>query len=145
MILLGIRRLRALVATLPVHRRHHLVHLRIREQRLAQSIEDSPREQPTRTTYPGYQASPPHSSRSPPPWLGPHVAAFQALVKVAHHRGHQHVDLAVEEVVGGRNDARIDHDALLRLELLDQADDVFMWHDGVLVAMNDETRGRAGG
>src|SRR5262249_52549215 len=145
MILLGIRRLRDFVATLPVHRRHYLVLLWTTGNR---ATRPSPRKwegkweevaagsfdrlKPPRanslceTTYPGEQPIQVirrrYSPRSSPARLGPRVAAFQALVEVAHHRGHQHVDLAVEEVVGGWNDARIDHDALLGLKLLDQAD-----------------------
>jgi hypothetical protein len=59
------------------------------------------------------KAAPSPRPRPSPARLWPRVARFEALVKVARHRGHQRANLAVEEVIRGLHDARIDHDSLL--------------------------------
>src|ERR1051326_3204657 len=72
------------------------------------------------------------------------AVALEALVEIQAHGLHQGLDLAVEEMVRARNDFLIDDDALLGLELLDEAGHVLGRDDGILVAMDDEARGRAG-
>src|SRR5258706_1669148 len=68
----------------------------------------------------------------------------EALVEIAADRLHQRIDLAIEKMIGARDHLLLDHDAFLRLELLDQAADVLVRHHGILVAMNDHAGGRAG-
>src|SRR5687767_3130765 len=55
------------------------------------------------------------------------------------------VDLALVEVVGAIDDLLLDGDALLRLEFVDQLLHGRGRRHAVLVAMDDETRRRAGG
>src|ERR1700674_3912704 len=38
------------------------------------------------------------------------AAALETLVEIADHRGHQHVDLAIEEMICGRHDTLLDDD-----------------------------------
>src|SRR5271156_5157403 len=71
-------------------------------------------------------------------------ALSQPLVEITPDRGHQRLDLAVEEMVGAGNDLLLDDDALLRLELLHEIGHVAMRHDRVLVAVDDEAGRRAG-
>ena len=47
-------------------------------------------------------------------------------------------------MVGALHDLLLDHDALLRLELVDQRGDVLGRHHRVLVAMDDQPGRRAG-
>jgi len=69
----------------------------------------------------------------------------QPLVEVLVHRHHQILDLAVEEMVGADDHLLVDHDALLGLELVDQAGDILVRHHRVLVAVHDQAGRRAGG
>src|SRR5688572_23976661 len=69
---------------------------------------------------------------------------LQTLVEIEPDRLHQRLDLAVEEVVGAGHDFLLDDDALLRLELVDQAGDVLVRDDRVLVAVDDQP-GRGAG
>jgi hypothetical protein len=128
MILLGIRRLRDLVATLPLHRRHHLVYVRITTGTAARSAVQSIRmplacvpplrnreQQRARFVVIRTKAAPSPRARPSPARLWPRIARFEALVKVARYRGHQRANLAIEEVIRGLYDARIDHNSLLRL------------------------------
>src|SRR5262249_56527136 len=69
---------------------------------------------------------------------------LEALVEIAVDRLHQRIDLAVEKVIGARDHLLLDHDALLRLELLDEAADVLVRHHRILVAMNDHAGRWAG-
>src|SRR5262249_36460168 len=69
---------------------------------------------------------------------------LETLVEIDADRLHQRVDLAVEEMVGARDHLLLDHDALLGLELVDQAADVLVRYDGILVAVNDHAGGGAG-
>src|SRR5262245_66252795 len=69
---------------------------------------------------------------------------LEALVEIAVDRLHQRIDLAVEKVIGARDHLLLDHDALLRLELLDEAADVLVRHHRILVAMDDHPGGWAG-
>src|ERR1043166_6110765 len=81
----------------------------------------------------------------PDPWSGGAGAVeLEALVEIAGDRLHQHVDLAVEEMVRAGNDFLIDHDSLLGLELLDQRGHVLGRDHRVLVAVHDHPGGRAG-
>ena len=48
-------------------------------------------------------------------------------------------------MVGARDHLLLDDDALLGLELVDQAGDVLVRHHCILVAVNDHARRRAGG
>src|ERR1700722_4709319 len=78
--------------------------------------------------------------------LGPGLGAGRkALVEIGADRDHQRLDLAVEEMVGALHDLLLDHDALLGLELLDEAGHVLLRHHRILVAMDDQAGGRAGG
>src|ERR1700730_13628634 len=43
------------------------------------------------------------------------AAALETLVEIADHRGHQHVDFAIEGMIGGPHDTLLHDDALLRL------------------------------
>src|SRR5947209_1130998 len=65
-------------------------------------------------------------------------------VEITGHRFHQRLKLAIEEMVCARDDLLIDHDPLLRLELLDKGVDVLWRHHGVFFAMHDEPGRRAG-
>src|SRR5437879_70242 len=67
---------------------------------------------------------------------------LQALVEIGADGGHQRLDLGVEEMIGAGHDLLVDNDALLGLELVDQAADVLVRHHRVLVAMNDQAGGR---
>src|SRR6266446_10455963 len=69
---------------------------------------------------------------------------LEALVEIAADRLHQRIDLSIEKVIGARDHLLLDHDALLRLELLDEAADVLVRHHRVLIAMNDHAGGWAG-
>src|ERR1700724_932626 len=81
-----------------------------------------------------------------PARLGPRRGAGRKPpVEIGADPGHQRLELAVEEVVGAGHDLLLDHDALLRLELLDEAGHVLLRHHGILIAVDDQTRGRAGG
>jgi hypothetical protein len=52
-----------------------------------------------------------------PPRLRPCIpASLQPLVEVAHHRGHRHVDLAIEEMVAARPEQRMREFAPRRVE-----------------------------
>src|SRR5437763_3403120 len=91
-------------------------------------------------------AGPAALSRPPPARFGARLGAGrQPLVEIGADRGHQRLELAVEEVVGALHDLLLDHDALLGLELLDQAADVLRRDHRVLVAVDDQAGGRAGG
>src|SRR4051812_43893000 len=70
---------------------------------------------------------------------------LETLVEIAGDRLHQRLNLAVKEMVGARDHLLLDHDAFLGLQLIDQAGDVLVRHHGILVAMDDHARGRAGG
>src|ERR1051326_7242259 len=59
------------------------------------------------------------------------AVALEALVEIQAHGLHQGLDLAVEEMVRARNDFLIDDDALLGLELLDEAGHVLGRDDGI--------------
>src|SRR5437588_10050225 len=65
------------------------------------------------------------------------------LVEIAADCLHQCIDLAVEEMIGARDHLLLDHDALLRLELLDEDADVLVRHHCILIAMNDHAGGWA--
>src|SRR5712675_1549261 len=65
-------------------------------------------------------------------------------VEIAGHRLHQRLQLAVEEMVGAGDDLLVDHDALLGLQFFDQGVDILGRHHGILLAMHDQARGRAG-
>src|SRR5215813_4107607 len=69
---------------------------------------------------------------------------LEALVEIAANRLHQRIDLAVEKMIGARDHLLLDHDALLRLKLLDEAADVLVRHHRILVAVNDHAGGWAG-
>ena len=56
----------------------------------------------------------------------------------------QRLDAVFEEMIGARNHRVLDLDALLRLELLDEAGDFLQGRDAVLVAMHEQAGGRAG-
>src|SRR5580693_1515060 len=71
-------------------------------------------------------------------------ALAEPLVEILADRGHQRLDLAVEEMVGAGNDFLLDDDAFLRLEFFHQVGDVARRHHRVLVAMDDQAGGRAG-
>src|SRR5262249_56112968 len=70
---------------------------------------------------------------------------LQALVEISADRLHQSIDLAVEEMIGARDHLLLDHDALLGLELFDEAADVLVRHHRILVAVNDHAGGGTGG
>src|SRR5262249_39895068 len=70
---------------------------------------------------------------------------LQALVEINTDRLHQRIDLAVEEMIGARDHLLLDHDALLGLELFDEAADVLVRHHRILVAVNDHAGGGTGG
>src|SRR5215468_7085167 len=72
------------------------------------------------------------------------AVGLEALVEIAADRLHQRIDLAVEKVIGAGNHLLLDHDALLCLELLDEAADVLVRHHRILVAMNDHAGRWAG-
>src|SRR4029078_3706258 len=80
---------------------------------------------------------------SKPKALTPPVA-LEPLVEIDADRLHQRLDLAVEEVIGAGDHLLLYDDALLGLELVDEAGDVLVRHDRVLVAVNDQTGRRAG-
>src|ERR1700733_8112279 len=65
-------------------------------------------------------------------------------IEIRRDRLHQRLKLAIEEMIRAGDDLLIDHDALLRLELLDQRIDVFRRHYRILLAMDDQAGGRAG-
>src|SRR5260370_4230026 len=69
---------------------------------------------------------------------------LEALVEVAADRLHQRIDLSIEKVIGARDHLLLDHDALLRFELLDEAAHVLVRHHHILIAMNDHAGGWAG-
>src|SRR5262245_38896134 len=69
---------------------------------------------------------------------------LQPLVEILPDRLHQRLDPGVEEVVGAGDHLLLDDDALLGLELVDQAGDVLVRHHRVLVAMDDQAGRRAG-
>ena len=84
------------------------------------------------------------SPRATSPWLGPRSwAGGNTLVEIATDVADQRVDLVVEEMVGAGDDPLVDNDPLLRLELFDQRVDVLLRRDRILVAMDDQARGRA--
>src|SRR6516165_4778956 len=69
---------------------------------------------------------------------------LEPFIEIAADRRHQRFDFAVKEMIGAGHDLLLDHNALLRLELLDQIGHVSMRHHGVFVAMDNEPRRRAG-
>src|SRR4051794_15830514 len=69
---------------------------------------------------------------------------LEALVEISADRLHQRLDLAIEEMVGAGDDLLLDHDALLRFELLDKAADVLVGNYSVAIAVNNQPGGRAG-
>src|SRR5258708_30633633 len=69
---------------------------------------------------------------------------LEALAKLAADRLHQRIDLSNEKVIGARDHLLLDHDALLRFELLDEAAHVLVRHHHILIAMNDHAGGWAG-
>src|SRR6185312_4568099 len=68
----------------------------------------------------------------------------ETLVEILAERRQKRLDLAVEEVVGALHHLLLDDDALLRLQLLDQRVHVLGRHHRILVAVDDQARGRAG-
>src|SRR5260370_41314644 len=69
---------------------------------------------------------------------------LEALGEVAADRLHQRIDLSIQKVIGARDHLLLNHDALLRLELLDEAAHVLVRHHHILIAMNDHAGGWAG-
>src|SRR5580765_6562413 len=69
---------------------------------------------------------------------------LETLIEIGADRLHQRLDLAVEEMVGAGNDLLLDHNALLRLELVDKTGDILRRNDDVLLAMHDQPGRRAG-
>src|SRR5215213_3729013 len=67
-----------------------------------------------------------------------------ALVEIGADRLHQLLEPAVEEMVGARDGLLVDDDPFLGLQLLDQRGHVLGRHDGILVAVHDQPRRRAG-
>src|SRR5260370_41379924 len=62
---------------------------------------------------------------------------LEALVEVAADRLHQRIDLSIEKAIGARDHLLLDHDALLRFELLDEAAHVLVRPHHILTAMTD--------
>src|SRR5690606_7294761 len=68
-----------------------------------------------------------------------------ATVEILAARFDQFIDLVLVEMVGALDGLLLDGDALLQLELVDQLLHRFGRGHAVLVAVDDQARGRAGG
>src|SRR5207247_7778979 len=68
---------------------------------------------------------------------------LEPLVEIAADCLHQRIDLAVEEMISARDHLLLDHNALLRLEFLDEAGEVLVGLHSMLIALKDYARGLA--
>src|SRR6478672_1043342 len=68
---------------------------------------------------------------------------LETLVEIGADRLHQRLDLAVEEMVRAGDDLLLDDDALLRLQLVDEARDILRRNHDVFLAMHDQPGRRA--
>src|SRR5947209_2016081 len=90
----------------------------------------------------GFAALNPYAMRSSR--RGSLALDFEALIQISPDCLHQRLDPAVEEMISAGNNLLLDHDALLRFELLDEAADILVGYYAIAVAVNNKPGGRAG-
>src|SRR3954468_5479912 len=65
---------------------------------------------------------------------------LETLVEIGADRLHQRLDLAIVEMIGAGDDLLLDHDAFLRLQLVNETRDILRRNDDVFLAMDDQAR-----